>query len=548
MKKLVLKVVLGYIVLAIVVKLMMPSAKIPPHLAHQLTPQQLEQLKDSADAYRGMLIIIAFIALVILLIGILRRWKKGSLKLEAEKDPNAWTFHTTSGAFSVNPFRGILATGGAGSGKTESVALQVLMNAAEKDFSGLIYDFKFPTLAEDAEIFYRAKNSKTRRYFVNFHDIERSHRVNPLNPDYLPSVTYAREYALAIISNLIPESVQKKDFWTRSATDVLTAVIWFLRQRHPDKCTLPHVLAMIASNDKMLIDTLLTEPECRNLVISIANAMERKADAQTAGVISTLQSATAQINTPEIAYILSGDDFSLDINNPRHPKVVTIGNYPTLSDTFAPVISLIFTVALKWMNQQEKEPSFVLLDEAPTLYIPKLDMVPATARSNRVSVVYMTQDLSQISDMYGNQKAEVIISNLASQFHGRTTNPKTAQHISNLFGKEDVIFKSVSRQRTLFGERDSSVNYSAQQRERVKVQDMTNLVSGQFVGFAVRMDGRNREVRERFALIKRPFQVELSNERAYPYEYVTAIYLRIRSEVDAILEGRSQKIEHLTFE
>jgi hypothetical protein len=491
----------------------------------------------------GTTIMLLFIAGILGLIFWLKKGKKQKLTNKSEKDPEAWTFHTTKGSFSVNPFRGILATGGAGSGKTESVAMQVLVNGAEKNFTGLIYDFKFPTLAEDAEIMYRAKNSPIKRFFVNFHDIERSHRVNPLNPDYLPSVTYAREYATAIISNLIPESVQKKDFWTRSATDVLTAVIWFLRQRYPDKCTLPHALAMIASNDKILIDTLLTEPECRNLVISIANAMDRKADAQTAGVISTLQSATAQINTPEIAYILSGDDFSLDINNPREPKVVTIGNYPTLADTFAPVISLIFTVALKWMNQQGKEPSFVLLDEAPTLYIPKLDMVPATSRSNKVAVVYMAQDLSQISDQYGHQKAEVIISNLASQFHGRTTNPKTAQHISNLFGKEDVTYRSVSKQSTLFGERGSSVNYSTQQRERVKVQDMTSLVSGQFVGFAVRMDGRSQEVRERFALVDRPFRVELANERAYPNEYVTAIYQRIRSEVDAILEGRSQKAE-----
>lgn len=528
MKKKLIVIGVIYAVLAIMTRLATPSA--PPVTAPNMP----------APPPSGALFwFITFIAFLLVLIVLLKgNGTKKKIKNGTEKDPEAWTFYTTSEDFSVNPFRGILATGGAGSGKSESVALQVLKNGSEKGFSGLIYDFKFPTLSNDAELFYMANNSPISRYFVNFHDVARSYRVNPLNPAYLPSVTYAREYATAIIANLIPESAQKKDFWTRSATDVLTAVIWFLRQRHPEKCTLPHALALIASNDQKLIQTLVTEPECRNLVISIANAMERKADAQTAGVISTLQSATAQINTPEIAYILSGDDFSLDVNDPQDPKVVTIGNYPTLSDTFAPVISLIFTVALKWMNQQGKTPSFVLLDEAPTLNIPKIEMIPATARSNKVAVVYMAQDLSQISDQYGHQKAEVIISNLASQFHGRTTNPKTAQHISQLFGKHDVTMKSVTESST-FGGR-GSVSYSTQQRDRVTVQDMTGLLSGQFIGFAVRMDGRSKDIKHRFAMIERPVRLELQEVNPYAQEELFANFMRIRRDADAILEGLFQ--------
>ena len=105
------------------------------------------------------------------------------------------------------------------------------------------------------------------------------------------------------------------------------------------------------------------------MTMSIYNAMERGADAQVSGVIGTLQSAIAQINTPELMYIFGGDDFSLDVNNPQNPAILTIGNFPTLAQTFAPLCSLVITVAIKLMNQPGKHPSFVMLDEAPTIFI-----------------------------------------------------------------------------------------------------------------------------------------------------------------------------------
>jgi len=462
--------------------------------------------------------------------------RKPEPKVNHDKDPSLWTFYTSKGnKFHINPFRGVLVTGGAGSGKTESVAKQIMLNTASKGFSGLIYDFKFPTLGNTLESVLRQKNDPLRHYYVNFVDMTRTYRVNPLNPKYLPNSSYAREYATAIITNLMSESIQQKNFWVRSATDLLTATIWYLRQNHPQHCTLPHVLAMIASDDEKLVNTLMREAECANMVVSIANAMKRKADGQTAGVVSTLQSATAQINTPDIAYVLSGDDLSLDVNDPQNPITLTVGNYPTLVDTFAPAVSLIFTVALKWMNQQGKHPSFVLLDEAPTLYIPKLDMVPATARSNRVAVVYMAQDLSQMADQYGNTKADVITSNLATQFHGRTTNPRTAQHVSNLFGKDDVIYNTTSR-----GRHGSSTSESIQQRERVRAQDMTGLGAGEFKGLYVDDQGQSREVSTRFALLDTGDEGNgLPVVNPHAAEEVGRNFTRIREEVNAILNGGS---------
>jgi hypothetical protein len=394
-----------------------------------------------------------------------------------------------------NPFRSIFVTGTAGSGKTASLAHSFLQQAVNKKYSILLYDFKSPSLTNYLESAKDHFKSDFKHFFVNFNDINTTYRVNPLNPKFLPNATYAREYASAIIFNLLPESMQKIDYWIRSSTDLLTACIWYLREEHPDKCTLPHVCNLILNNDKRLLELLQTNSQAADLTISIYNAMERKADAQLAGVVGTLQSAISRINTPEINYILSGNDFDLDINDPENPKFVSIGSNPDLVDTFSPVISLIFTVAFKQMNKPNKQHSFVLIDEAPTLFIPKLESLPATARENKVSLCYMCQDISQMVDMLGIHKTESIISNLNNQFFGRTTNPKSAEHISRLFGKEDKTFitKSASQSEntgisgSILKSSESegqgyslSHNQSIQERSIIKPQHVLGLETGEF--------------------------------------------------------------------
>jgi type IV secretory pathway TraG/TraD family ATPase VirD4 len=528
-----LLIILGILfIAAVVMNIKTRNAKLSPEIEAKMQKYKQTNSHTNPLAVAFPLVIVGLIVAPILFFRYRKNRKSKEQLKKQQGNPDNWLFmNNKGGSFAINPFRGLLVTGGAGSGKTESVAKQVMYNAVKRRFAGLVYDFKYPSLVLDLEGYRLAENSPILHYYVNFVDVNRSHRVNPLNPVYLPNSSYAREYATAIIDNLIKESIQKKDFWIRSATDLLTATIWYLRMNHPDKCTLPHVLAMIASKDTLLVKALMSDPECQGMIISIAGAMDRKADGQTAGVIGTLQSATAQINTPDIAYILSGNDFSLDVNDPADPKLVTIGNYPTLVDTFAPVVSLIITVATKWMNQQGKARSFILLDEAPTLSIPKLEMIPATARSNKVAVVFMAQDLSQIADQYGNTKSDVIISNLGNQLHGRTTNPKTAQHVSNLFGKADVTYNTESS-----GKHGTTNSQSIQQRERVKVQDMTGLSAGEFFGLVVRDDGTSKDFKDRFAMVQTNYNVRaMPQVNANAANEVRENFLRIRAEVNEIL-------------
>jgi type IV secretory pathway TraG/TraD family ATPase VirD4 len=362
--------------------------------------------------------------------------------LPTKESPFNWGFAIN------NPFRGVLIIGGAGSGKTHTFIKNIIENAIYKGFSGIIYDYKYPSLTKMAYNIGKSYPLQVKQYIVNFENHQQSHRVNPLHPKYLQNVAFAEEYATTIVNNLMPETIKKPDFWSRSAIALLQSSIWYFKEHHPEHCNLPSIVAFIQQPPKVFLNLLREDDLCAQLVSSILTAFDNNAEGQLSGTVGTLQIALNKINTPEIAYLLSGNDFDLDLNNPNEPKLLCLGNSPQMQETYGPIISLICTVALKMMNQDGKHPSLVLLDEAPTLYIPKLETVPATGRERKISVIYVAQDISQIVDRYGKEKKDTIISNLANQFWGRVSHHETAEYISKLFGKEEVIRRSHTQGQT----------------------------------------------------------------------------------------------------
>ncbi len=486
--------------------------------------------------------------------------EKNTIQTDKKKKPTPYSFHFKGAGGKwvniVNPFRGTLVIGGAGSGKSHSIAEPILHQAAEKEYSGIVYDFKFPTLTDFAYSQYSSAASDQKKaeitpvsfYVINFEDLSRTHRVNPLKPEYIPAAAFASEYALSIVNNLMPETIAKPDFWARSAQALLTATIWFLKKKHPQHCTLPHVIQMIVYRDyNVLLRLLAQDYECASMIRSILTAAEMKAANQTAGMVSTLQLGLGRINTPEICYVLSGDEFGLDINNPAAPKVLCLGSSPTLSETFAPLISLTITVALKLMNQQGKRHSFVLLDEAPTLYIPHLDQLPATARSNKVATIYMAQDFSQMKKQYGQNEAEVLISNLNNQFFGRVANLNTAEYVSRLFGKEERVVRSESagnntprgvlfNSKAGMGSQSSSVSHSLVERTVVYPQQLLSLEVGHFLGTTVETDNTSFSMQFQSPDYEPHYgQGKIEAFRTLQDKEIADTYARIISEAQQIL-------------
>ena len=403
------------------------------------------------------------------------------------------TIKTRQGYINVpNPYRGSLVIGSSGSGKSASIGNAFLYQFVAKGFCGIVYDFKFPTLANVVNTALHRYGQKTdlRYYIVNFQDPTLSHRCNPLAVYNIPTVAHAEEYARAIVNNLDTNTIKHREFFSNSAIAWLAALIWFFRSEHPEYCTLPHVINTALYQDYAhVISMLEANAQSADMVRSIATAIRNKADKQIAGVIASLQIMVTRINSPEIVWVLTGDDFTMNINDPANPKLLCLGSDPGLVDTFSPVVSLIITVALKQMNQQGKRKSFVLLDEAPTLYIPKFEVIPATARSNKVATVYLAQDIAQMVDMFGREKAEVIVANLSNQFYGKVSSVQTAKAVSEMIGKEEQLItnRSQGSSRGSKGNRNLSQNTSTSQQERalIKPQEVMQLQPGEFVGQTV---------------------------------------------------------------
>ncbi|SHJ85142.1 Type IV secretory pathway, VirD4 component, TraG/TraD family ATPase [Hymenobacter daecheongensis DSM 21074] len=405
-----------------------------------------------------------------------------------------FTLRTTSGpnVRLGNPFRGTFIAGGAGSGKSKSIIEPILQQAGALGLTGVVYDFKFPTLAEEVAGSYAG--STVTPYFVNFTDLSRSHRVNPLATELLATASFAREAAATIITNLDAKAAQQRNFWIQSGEVLLAGCIWYLRRNYPAQCSLPAAVSMILESDaEQLLATLQQDEEVRGLIASIASAS--KSENTIAGVFSTIQNYLAVLNTPEIFWVMSGDQVPLDLNLAATPGVLVVGNDPALSTTFSPLISLIVATAIKRLNQQGRLPSLVLLDEAPTLFIPNFAQIPATARSNKVATVYAVQDVAQMEALTSRQESEMILANLGNQFWGRTTNTATAERVSKMFGKIDKQYRSKTEGSSATNEwnllkpttrtSNTSESVSIQQRDKLEAQQVMRFGVGEFAGLVV---------------------------------------------------------------
>lgn len=435
-----------------------------------------------------------------------------------------------------NPYAGVFICGGAGSGKSKSAVEPIIKDAGAKNYTGVVYDFKFPVLAGYVESAYQG--SAIKRYYIDFTNIDYSNRVNPIAPELMKNASYAREFAFSILANLNKNMITKPDFWTDNSLTYLSAVFWFLRTEYPQFCTLPHAISLVLNtNYEALISLLRTNAQTADMVAPIGAALDSGAQNQLAGVISSLQVSLSKINTPEVYYITSSSDFSLNLNNPEDPGILTIGNDPTLSSTYSPIIGLMLTSISKQLNQKGKLKSMFLIDEFPTVFIPGVEQLPATARSNRVATILACQDIAQMTDMYGKEKSETVLSNLGNQFFGRTTNPQTAERVSKIFGKADKLMQSTSDNfsGSLIGDmrKGGGVSYSYQERELVKIQDVATLNTGEF--YVILSEGNMRQGKAYIPLDPNFQKSDLKANQHVTEAEMNALYNKIRFEANELL-------------
>lgn len=342
----------------------------------------------------------------------------------------------------VNPFRASMVIGTPGSGKSYSVVLPFIRQHLAKGFCMCVYDFKYPDLSlVTYNHFLKAKSSgglpdAARFYVINFEDIRQSYRCNPLAPEWMESPMDAFESSRTVLYNLNREWIRKQgEFFSESAVSFFAAVIWFLKKYRGGKfCTLPHAIELLQLDYDELFRILEQEKDVANVINPFVNAHRRGASEQLEGQLGSLKIAISKIISPEIYWICSGHDFSLDINKPEAPKVVCLANNPLRVEMYGAVLSLFITRMLKVINKKRQQPASLIFDELPTIYFRGLDTLVATARSNRISTLLGVQTIDQLIRDYGKEQANAITSNIGNVFCGQAAG-ETARFMQNRMGK-----------------------------------------------------------------------------------------------------------------
>ena len=382
----------------------------------------------------------------------------------------------------VNPFRASMVLGTPGSGKSYAIVNNYIKQQIEKGFAMYIYDYKFPDLSEIAYNHLLnhldAYKVKPQFYVINFDDPRKSHRCNPINPAFMTDISDAYESAYTIMLNLNRSWIQKQgDFFVESPIILLAAIIWFLKIYENGRyCTFPHAIEFLNRPYAQIFPILTAYDELANYLSPFMDAWEGGAQDQLQGQIASAKIPLSRMISPALYWVMTGDDFSLDINNPNEPKVLVVGNNPDRQNIYSAALGLYNSRIVKLINKKKQLKSSVIIDELPTIYFRGLDNLIATARSNKVAVCLGFQDFSQLTRDYGDKESKVIQNTVGNVFSGQVVG-ETAKMLSERFGK---ILQQ--RQSMTINRNDKSTSISTQMDSLIPASKISNLTQGMFVG------------------------------------------------------------------
>ena len=462
----------------------------------------------------------------------------------------------------VNPFRASMVLGTPGSGKSYAIVNNYIKQQIEKGFAMYIYDYKFPDLSEIAynHLLHHLDAYKvTPQFFViNFDDPRKSHRCNPINPAFMTDISDAYESAYTIMLNLNRSWIQKQgDFFVESPIILLAAIIWFLKIYENGKyCTFPHAIEFLNRPYAQIFPILTSYDELANYLSPFMDAWEGGAQDQLQGQIASAKIPLSRMISPALYWVMTGDDFSLDINNPNEPKVLVVGNNPDRQNIYSAALGLYNSRIVKLINKKKQLKSSVIIDELPTIYFRGLDNLIATARSNKVAVCLGFQDFSQLTRDYGDKESKVIQNTVGNVFSGQVVG-ETAKTLSERFGK--VLQQ---RQSMTINRNDKSTSISTQMDSLIPASKISNLTQGMFVGavsdnFDERIKQKifhaeivvdsNKVSAEMKAYQQIPTIADFTNQDGSDNlkKTIEANYKRIRQEILSLVDAETKRIKEL---
>lgn len=461
----------------------------------------------------------------------------------------------------VNIFRACMVIGTPGSGKSYAIVNSYIRQLIAKGFAIYIYDYKFDDLSTIA---YNSllKNMdkyevKPRFYVINFDDPRRSHRCNPINPEFMTDISDAYEASYTIMLNLNRTWIEKQgDFFVESSIILLAAIIWYLKiYKNGIYCTFPHAVELLNKPYSDLFTVLTSYPELENYLSPFMDAWKGGAQDQLQGQIASAKIPLTRMISPQLYWVMTGNDFSLDINNPKEPKLLCVGNNPDRQNIYSAALGLYNSRIVKLINKKRQLKCAVIIDELPTIYFRGLDNLIATARSNKVGVLLGFQDFSQLTRDYGEKESKVIQNTVGNIFSGQVVG-ETAKTLSERFGKVLQQRQSVSINR-----QDVSTSINTQLDSLIPASKIANLSQGTFVGAVADNFGEKIEQKIFHAEIVVDHAAVSAEEKAYrkiPFinefkdkdgndimmQQIQRNYDQIKSDAQAIINEEMDRIKN----
>ena len=408
-------------------------------------------------------------------------------KVSGKDEEFSFSFHTDKGQLNLLDARtATFIEGSAKAGKTASLIIPIIVQSIENGFAGLIYDYEGDLREEGSGLLSRTAYSAVKKSqgkvnfaIINFTDLSRTVRCNPLSSQYVSSYNHAVELATVIMYNINRNWSKHKDFWAENAIAAYAATIWYFRRNHPRYCTIPHITEFLLKDFRKVLRVLQTDEDVAPYIRPILAALDRDASGQIAGAESSTQFLLSRMRSPEVYYVFNPDpdqEFDLDITNKENPVILSICNSPELQNALAPAIGAIIQVCKVQMNKLGKQKSIFLFDEMPTIYVDKADKIPAEARKKQVCTFFAVQAYEQLVRDYGIQNAGVIRNACGNLFTG-VSSVDSAEMISKMMGdnkQEDYSLTS--------SDSGQSITQSLKTERVLKASEVAGQDTGHFSG------------------------------------------------------------------
>lgn len=437
-------------------------------------------------------------------------------------------------------FSNYLVYGGAGSGKTKSIGKPLLEQYIKAGFAGFIYDFKDFDYTKTAYNLVKKHGYKNEFYYINFDDVSRTYRFNPVKKTIVKDQTLLQQLMEDVLAALMPPTA-KQDEWYTGALGILNGIAYRLWDEYPDMCTIPHIVNFVMKANTNQLQTFLQNNEISAMLAGAYLKAEGSEKTQ-ASYVSSLSNYIAKLATNQkICYVLTGDDFDFNLIDPEHPKMFCISNSYAIQSVISPVVALVMSICSRAFSMRNNVPFVFILDEMTTFKVRDFEQMPSVLREYKAAFVLLTQSGAKLEKLYSKLDRSSIEANFGQVFFGSTKDVEALKYYPMFFGKYEAEKKSRSSGNS-GGGRNSSVTVSTQKEEVFEATEFAKLEPGEFIGMGNQSNIKGY-FKEKFEIFKLK-EEELPIVKDVTPQEITASYNKILNDISEILDSESSEDDY----